>query len=414
MATLERALAMSLDLSTLFVIAVFTAAVGGVLLLLSWLQNRNIRALAYWAAAFMVAAVGVALISARGDIPDVWSIVVGNAIIAGGYGIMWGGVRNFEGHEASVPLMLAGTLIWLLACQFEPFYALPPARIALMSAIVTAYSVLCAWEFWQGRSEGLMSRLPIIALFLVHAAVFILRIPLAGTLSMSMDSTEAHPDLWTFIIFEALFFAVCSSYLLGGMARERVALWYKRASLVDPLTGASNRRAFFGRGEKLLHRTVFDRRPAVLLVLDLDNFKSINDTFGHHVGDRVLTTFCTIATAALRPDDLFGRLGGEEFGALLPRTSLKEVLTVAERIRAGFEAMVVEAGASRLSTTVSIGVAVTTDPTRHLVDLINEADQALYRAKANGRNRIEHLQGEPESPTERMQMARPRSVVCAD
>jgi diguanylate cyclase (GGDEF)-like protein len=411
-AALDRAFAMSLDLSTLFIIAVFTAAVGGVLLLLSWLQNRAVRALAFWAAAFMVAAVGVALIAARGDIPDAWSIVIANAIIAGAYGIMWGGVRNFEGHAASLPLMLAGALAWLVACQFEAFYAVAEARITLMSTIVTVYSVLCAWEFWKGRNEGLMSRVPIIVLFLVHAVVFILRIPVSSALSTDGDGAKA--DWLTFIIFEALFFAVCSSYLLGGMARERITLWYKRASLVDPLTGVWNRRGFLGRGEKLLHRTVFDGRPAALLVLDLDNFKRINDTFGHHVGDRVLTAFCSVATAALRPDDLFGRLGGEEFGALLPRTPLKEGLGVAERIRAGFEAMVLEAGASRLATTVSIGVVVSTDPKQHLTDLIKEADQALYRAKTNGRNRVEHAQDGSESSIEHVPAVRSRSLVGAD
>jgi nicotinamide riboside transporter PnuC len=84
---------MSLDLSTLFIIAVFTATIGGALLLLSWLQNRDVRALAFWASAFMVGAIGVALISMRGDIPDVWSIVIANAVIASGYGVMWGGVE---------------------------------------------------------------------------------------------------------------------------------------------------------------------------------------------------------------------------------------------------------------------------------------------------------------------------------
>jgi diguanylate cyclase (GGDEF)-like protein len=325
---------------------------------------------------------------------------------------MWGGVRNFEGHAASLPLMLAGALAWLVACQFEAFYAVAEARITLMSTIVTVYSVLCAWEFWKGRNEGLMSRVPIIVLFLVHAVVFILRIPVSSALSTDGDGAKA--DWLTFIIFEALFFAVCSSYLLGGMARERITLWYKRASLVDPLTGVWNRRGFLGRGEKLLHRTVFDGRPAVLLLLDLDNFKRINDTFGHHVGDRVLTAFCGVATAALRPDDLFGRLGGEEFGALLPRASLKEGLRAAERIRAGFEATVLEVGAHRLALTVSIGAVVSTDPKRHLTDLIKEADQALYLAKANGRNRVEHVEGGLESSTEHVPAVRARSLVGAD
>ena len=310
---------MSLDLPTLFVIAIFASTVAGLLLLLSWLQNRNVRALAWWAAAFIIGAAGVALIAVRGDIPDIWSIGIANAIIAAAYGIMWGGVRNFEGHPTSVPLMLAGAVIWLLACQVEAFFATPQARVALMSAIVFVYSVFSAWEFWQGRDERLIWRLPIVVLLVVHAAFFIIRIPLAGALSLPTGSGDIHVGWWIFIIFEAMFFSICISYLLGGMARERIVLWYKHASLIDPLTGVGNRRAFLERGEKLLHRTASDQQPAVLLFFDLDKFKNVNDTFGHHVGDRLLTAFCGVATDALRPGDLFGRLGGEEFASLLPR-----------------------------------------------------------------------------------------------
>ena len=93
-----------------------------------------------------------------------------------------------------------------------------------------------------------------------------------------------------------------------SMAKERVLLRYKHASLIDPLTGVSNRRGFFERGEKLLHRGGFDCRPTVLLSFDLDRFKRVNDTCGHDVGDQVLKAFCGVTTAALRPDDLFGNL----------------------------------------------------------------------------------------------------------
>jgi diguanylate cyclase (GGDEF)-like protein len=164
----------------------------------------------------------------------------------------------------------------------------------------------------------------------------------------------------------------------------------------DALTGVGNRRAFFERGEKLLYRSAFDCRPTVLLLFDLDGFKQVNDTFGHHVGDRVLTAFCGTATAALRPDDLFGRLGGEEFASLLPHTSLDEGLAVAERIRSNFEATTLEVGANTLAATVSVGVAISIDSSRKLANIIKAADRALYRAKANGRNRVEHASGAPE------------------
>jgi diguanylate cyclase (GGDEF)-like protein len=389
---------MSLDLPTLFFIAVFASAVAGLLLLLSWLQNRNVRALALWAAAFIIGAVGVALIAARGDIPDIWSITIANAIIAAAYGIMWGGVRDFEGHPTSVPLMLAGAMIWLLACHIEAFFASLQARVALMSAIVFVYSGLSAWEFWQGRDERLIWRLPIIVVLVVHAAFFIIRIPLAGALSLPPTSDSIHVGWWTFIIFEAMFFSICTSYFLGGMARERLVLWYKHASLIDPLTGVGTRRAFLEGGEKLLHRTAFDREPAVLLLFDLDKFKNVNDTFGHHVGDRILTAFCNIATAALKPADLFGRLGGEEFASLLPHTSLNEGLDVAERIRGNFEATMLKESTNTLAATVSIGVTMSVDQKQDLAGLLKAADRALYRAKANGRNRVEHALAEPEVP----------------
>jgi diguanylate cyclase (GGDEF)-like protein len=401
---------MSLDLPTLFVIAAFVSAVAGFLLLFSWLQN-HVRALALWASAFIIGSFGVALIAARGDIPDTWSIAVANAILATAYGIMWAGVRNFDGRPTSAPLVLAGAAIWLLACQIEAFFASPQARTALMSAIVVLYSVLSAWEFWRGRDEGLIFRLPVILLLLVHAAFFIVRIPLAGALPLPTDSEDIRTGWWTFITFEAVFFSFCIPYLLGGMAKERTVLGYKHASLIDPLTGVGNRRAFFERGEKVLHRSAVDRRPTVLLLFDLDRFKHINDTFGHHVGDQVLTTFCGVATVALRPNDLFGRLGGEEFASLLPHASLDEGLDVAERIRSNFEAATLEVGANTLAATVSVGVAMSIDQKRDLAGMIRAADRALYRAKAKGRNRVEHASGVPEVLIEGVKADR-HSLLC--
>jgi diguanylate cyclase (GGDEF)-like protein len=386
----------SLNLPTIFVIAAFVSAVGGLLLLVSWMQDRTIQAPAFWAAAFFIGAVGIALIAARRDISAIWSIAIANAMIAAAYGIMWSGVRNFEEHPTSVPLMFAGATIWLLACQSDTFFAAPHVRVALMSAIISAYTGLSAWEFWQGRDERLIWRLPIIVLLAAHAVLSLVRIPLASALLQPTGSGEARVDWWTFVLLEAMFFSICTTYLLGGMVKERIVLWYKFASLVDPLTGVGNRRAFLERGEKLLHRTTFDHRPAVLLLFDLDKFKSINDTFGHHVGDRVLTSFCGVATAALRPGDLFGRLGGEEFASLLPHAALNEGLDIAERIRASFEATMLQVGSETLVATVSVGVAISSVQTRDLAGLLMAADRALYRAKAAGRNTVEYTRADSE------------------
>ena len=399
---------MSLDLPTLFIVAVLVSVVAGGLLLLSWMHNRNIQALALWAAAFIIGSVGVALVGARGDIPDSWSIAIANALLASAYGIMWAGVRNFDGRATYSPLVLTGTAIWLLACQSEAFFTSPPGRTTLMSAIVVGYTLLSAWELWRGRDEGLTFRTPVILVLLVHATLFLVRIPLAGTMPLPTDAEHLHSGWWTFIIFEGVFFAFCIPYLLGAMVRERVVRWYKNASMVDPLTGVGNRRAFLERGEKLLNRSAFDRQPAVLLLFDLDRFKQINDTFGHHVGDRVLMDFCGIATAALRPHDVFGRLGGEEFASLLPHTSLKDGLDIAERIRSKFEATTMMVDENALAATVSVGVAASTD--RALSEMIMAADRALYRAKTKGRNRVECASDAAEPRSAGMTAARPAPV----
>jgi diguanylate cyclase (GGDEF)-like protein len=124
-------------------------------------------------------------------------------------------------------------------------------------------------------------------------------------------------------------------------------------------------------------------------MFDLDRFKSINDRYGHHIGDEVLTEFCRLATSSLRSNDLFGRIGGEEFACLLPVTGRREALRVGERVRAAFEAVYHTIGEHRLSATVSVGVAVADDSSLNFDTLLKEADQALGRAKRAGRNCVE-------------------------
>ena len=186
-----------------------------------------------------------------------------------------------------------------------------------------------------------------------------------------------------------MFVCICAAYLFGGLAKDRIAARYQRASLIDPLTGVANRRGFLQAAERLMVRTRFARRPAALLLFDLDRFKSINDKFGHHAGDAVLTAFCQLATSLLRPTDLFGRIGGEEFASLLPDIARQDALVLAERLRAAFEATSHTVAEQPFTATVSVGVAISDDASFDLSALLDAADQALYRAKAMGRNRVE-------------------------
>ena len=121
-------------------------------------------------------------------------------------------------------------------------------------------------------------------------------------------------------------------------------------------------------------------------MFDLDRFKEVNDTAGHQAGDRVLKAFCDLVAASIRPGDLFGRLGGEEFACLLADASMAHALHTAERLRREFAAM--RFPGLEINATVSVGVAMASEAGRSLPALLAMADRALYRAKADGRNRV--------------------------
>ncbi len=123
--------------------------------------------------------------------------------------------------------------------------------------------------------------------------------------------------------------------------------------------------------------------------MDLDNFKSINDRFGHATGDRVLRLFADTCVAALRSTDLVGRFGGEEFAVLLADANRDNAFIVAERIRHAFQASATVVDGKPVSGTISIGAAIIQDPEHNVATLLAQADEALYRAKGNGRNRVE-------------------------
>jgi diguanylate cyclase (GGDEF)-like protein len=376
---------MSFDQSTLLAIVVFTSAVAGGLLLLSWLQHRDSPALALWGVSFLLHAVSTTLFAARGDIPDLWSIAIANAIGVLAYGVLWSGVRKFEHRPVSITLTMAGAVVWLAACAIQPIYDTPRARAAVVAIILIVYLLLSVFELWRARGETLMSRWPIMVLLAVHAVLMPVRIPLAGSF---VGARLSDVNLLAFVAFEAVFISICGAYLLGSVVKERVALRYKQASLSDPLTGVANRRAFLRQGARLIARARYARQPIALLLFDLDRFKDVNDQFGHQAGDIVIAAFCRVATSLLRPGDLFARIGGEEFACLVANTSLYEAALLAERVRAAFEEAPHDFAAS-YAATVSIGVAIVDNKTRSLEALLASADRALYRAKENGRNRVE-------------------------
>jgi two-component system cell cycle response regulator len=185
--------------------------------------------------------------------------------------------------------------------------------------------------------------------------------------------------------------------LAEAVARtERALLELKRTNqtlehlaATDPLTGAANRRQFIERVEAEIGRVERGGAPFSLLALDLDNFKSINDRYGHQVGDDVLKGFVQKCLDAIRPYDGVARVGGEEFMVLLPQAALEAAHIIAERLRSTIACTAFESGIQRLGAiTVSIGVSQFGRDGDTIDTILRVADERMYDAKHQGRNRV--------------------------
>lgn len=161
----------------------------------------------------------------------------------------------------------------------------------------------------------------------------------------------------------------------------------EQQALTDYLTNLYNRRYFMRRGEEEFKRTKRNGQPLTLLMLDIDNFKRVNDSYGHEAGDRALQEVARALKSNLREIDVLGRMGGEEFAVLLPDTSLEDAALLAERVRQTIENTPFEIPGDVLKITVCIGVSAFAKGMSNIDDMFRNADAALYQAKNAGRNR---------------------------
>ena len=380
---------MNLDVNTLFTVTIYVEAILGLLLLFAWVQNTAIRAVAWWGFAHLIRAASIVLFGMYGSAPDLVTIDLANALLFTAYAVTWTGARVFDGRPVEPVYMVTGAVLWLLVCRLPVLADAVDARSLIASGIVTTYTWLTAYEFWRGRSEALVSRWPAIFMLFAHGALFLLRTPLAAMVPWS-PANHVLGSVWlTVLSFEALLFTISIAFILLAMAKERTELRHRTAAMVDSLTGIANRRSFLQDAAQLAKRHKSNPRPTAVLLIDLDHFKSINDRFGHALGDRALEIFADAARQSVRASDLLGRLGGEEFAAVIVDTSRDNAMAVAERIRASFAQAALEVDNRPVGATVSIGLVYCQEAAIDVAELLAQADQALYFAKENGRNRVE-------------------------
>ena len=376
---------------TIYVLMLSVMVLLGALTLFAWLQNRAVRALAWWSGAVLVMAAALGLLCLRGTIPDVYSVDLAYVVLFTACALMLEGARCFEGRQVSPAVLLAGALVWMAACQIPALYDSATARMIIVSAAVGFYSLGCAYVLWSGRAEPLLSRWPLIVLTALGGGLFLARIPLAVVFPLAeapVASFDALRSFWFAIVstFTLLYF-IAINYLFLALTKERSELAHKRASMTDALTGLANRRAFMEfAGQRLNARA---SGTVAFLLFDLDRFKAINDGHGHSMGDRVLRLFAHALSANLPRDSIAGRLGGEEFAAIVSGPDTEATLAAAECVRESFAAVADVVDGVALAATVSIGLAYVDDRPADIEVLCERADKALYQAKALGRNRVE-------------------------
>jgi diguanylate cyclase (GGDEF)-like protein len=392
MQTINGGLSISLDVSTLFVVATCVTALLGLFLLFAWKQDR-IRALGWWGAAYLLGGFAVGLWAVQGYGSPFIPIGLPNAMLLVACGMMWSAARLFHGRNVLWLAMLAGPAAWLLAFAFPGFDESAPERIIFSSLIISTYVFLTASELWQERRKNLIRRWPALFVPILHGLVFLFPIPLASMLPKEHGLVSLASGWGAIFVLELMLYAVATAFMVLVLAKERVVHIHRTAASTDALTGLLNRRALCEGAQQLFSQQARKGEAVSVLIFDLDQFKSINDQFGHAIGDAALRRFAETITANMRATDLFGRLGGEEFAAVIPAT-LDEAVSIAERVRRAYEIDGQVVDGAQLGATVSVGAA-SGHPARGFDALLSRADAALYRAKADGRNRTETMEAGP-------------------
>jgi diguanylate cyclase (GGDEF)-like protein len=302
-------------------------------------------------------------------------------------------------------------VIWLSACQFDAFIQSIPARVTLATGLIATYTFAFVHELWLGRHDGLVSRWPVMAIAIIHVVLFPIRAPSVLALPFPLTAPAYGTHTASLLTFAPLLYSFALVFLLMALTKERAESNQRYAATIDPLTGIPNRRGFSEQAQRLLARCGQDRGAVTLLLFDLDRFKSINDRFGHRTGDAVLVLFTRSAVHSLRPLDLFGRIGGEEFVALLPGVNTETAIAVAERVRSNFMAATAVVEGQPVAATVSVGTASAAQSSYDFGALYAIADAALYRAKQKGRNRIEAGGPAPEAVVQQLHAMPARAVA---
>lgn len=380
---------MQFDIRTLLVaVALANVFCAGARILL-WRMHPAIPGLGRWALAGVSGALALFMILLFGVKHWAPSLPLAQVFVVIGLVLAWDGFRRFIGRPPLSSLVIfivsAILLLWIATAQFQDSLHLRALGNAVMIVILSA---LISRELFAAPKPVPLAMRATAWAYALNAAVFLIRV--IATDQSAPPAGSLNPD--GFAVFMLLWWLCMSIAITLGMVlmtAEHLQADLDAQANHDHLTGVLNRRSFSLIAETERARSIRYSKPLSLLMMDLDNFKQINDQLGHDAGDVLLCQFAAIACRVLRDEDVFCRYGGEEFVALLPNASAQLALLAADRLRIIFAREAAEAQSSKntrpLNITVSIGIAERA-PDEDIESLLRRADTALYQAKNKGRN----------------------------
>lgn len=374
------------DIPTAVLMAALLNLFSGALLTYAFLYYKDAPAALWWGISHIILGIGV-LASMTGASTGLdWITAIAFVIFLTCAAVQWHGTRLLVGARSYLPLTLVGPSV-IAAVNFLPVGdAVPLVRGMVAMIMNIAYFAGALYVLVRPPSDRLKAYLPLAVLFVANIVAMMLA-PFGG-----LGSNEAGlPPLLSLpgiLHIEAQLFVLGTTIFVIAALRERNEQTQKKAAGTDALTGLANRAGFFELGSRLVARCLAEGTPFAVVAIDLDRFKSINDNHGHATGDAVLQSFATVARRSMRPNDVLGRIGGEEFVVLLHGSGMEAAVAIAERMRKSLQQAAEFVDGKRVGATMSAGVATSASSTS-LEAVLKEADTALYRAKQNGRNRVE-------------------------
>ena len=380
---------MILDMPTVSLVTFSATTVLGLVLCFVWWRERSSALIGWWGLAQLVMASGIGLAATAASIKHPSLSIFGQALMVMSAAILWMAVRQFEGREFN-PLWIAAWPCGVVIAAASGLVATFDQRLILVCTLMATLNLMAAAEFTYQEDERLVSRWPAIVLLIVNATGLLAWMPLALIMPVREVGLVYASSWMPVVIVILLLCRIALAFVVLTMVKERQELQQRMFALTDALTGLPNRRALFAAADELVAQGKYLRGHSLsVMVLDLDHFKKINDTYGHRLGDRVLQLFADTLADELDSGTILGRLGGEEFAAILPGADLSAAAAKAERVRAAFADTAAIVEGIPVAVTVSIGVASHDDIDCDIGALFHRADGALYAAKQTGRNRVQ-------------------------